>query len=73
MSRFIHPQHARGIRSPSFNFGFVKNILTDRQIARYAAEGRYGTEAQVAALAKKKKKPVSPQAQMRALLKKLLS
>ena len=56
MTKWTHPIHARGVRSPKLDFGHVGKILTDKQIDKYARQGLYGTENQEAALAKLKTK-----------------
>lgn len=55
-SRWTHPIHARGVRSPDFKTATVKGVLTDAQIHKYAKLGHYGTENQSAAIAADKKK-----------------
>ncbi len=52
--RWLHPIHARGVRSP--NLPVTLGRLTDRKITQYARDGRYGVEAQARALVKPKKK-----------------
>lgn len=49
MSRFIHPQHAKGVRS-FWPVGHDNGSLTDRKIARYIKLGHYTNAMQRAAL-----------------------
>jgi hypothetical protein len=73
-SKWTHPIHARGVRSPRLDVRGGK-LLTDKQITKYAKLGYYGTEAQAAALSKdkkKKKRKASPQTQALLALRKLL-
>jgi len=56
---WTHPIHARGIRSPRLDVRGEK-LLSDRQIHRYAKEGRYGTEVQAAALGNQNAKNLNP-------------
>lgn len=42
MPRFIHPIHARGLRSPSISPPLTK--LTDKKIDGYILAGRYGSD-----------------------------
>lgn len=56
MSRFIHPAHAKGLRSPS-NFSPPSTELTDRKIKVYILAGRYGKEKKEALEKELAKKP----------------
>lgn len=69
---WIHPIHARGIKSPQFDGS--TGPLTDRKITSYILEGKYGEEARdalIAERARKKLKPVSPQKLLAKLLKSI--
>jgi len=70
-SKWTHPIHARGVRSPKMDFGHVGKILTNRQIDKYARSGRYGTERQEAALTKLKTKKQKQSSLLRQALKLL--
>lgn len=71
MSKWTHPIHARGVRSPKIDFGHVGKVLTDKQIDEYARQGRYGTEMQEAALAKLKTKKQKQSSLLKQALKLL--
>lgn len=73
-TKWIHPVHARGIRSPRLDVRGQK-LLTDRKIHQYAKAGFYGTEVQDAANGvpkAKRRKRENPMAQARRLLATLL-
>ncbi len=55
MASFIHPAHAKGLRSPNLSGGSNKP-LTDRRIKAYILAGRYGEEMRQNELAKQKPK-----------------
>ena len=71
-SSWIHPIHARGIKSPQYDC--ITGPLTDRKLNSYILEGKYGEEARdqlIAERARKKQKPISPQKLINKLLKQL--
>lgn len=67
LSSWLHPIHARGIRSPNFAVRGDK-LLTDKRIHEYAKTGRYGEEAQASALAKDKSKKKKPRLTLKQVL-----
>lgn len=70
--KWTHPIHARGVRSPRFDVRGGK-LLTDKQIHKYALEGRYGTDIQADAMGKPRKRKGESQADKALrLLKKLM-
>jgi hypothetical protein len=73
-SKWTHPTHARGVQSPRLDVRGGK-LLSDKQIDKYAREGRYGTEIQDEALGrvKTKKRKFSAQRAAAALLERLLN
>lgn len=60
MSKWQHPIHARGVRSPAFGTAITGKILSDKKVHAYAKAGWYGTENQAAACAADKKKVKKP-------------
>lgn len=54
---WIHPIHARGVQSPDLARLSRGKRLSNRKIKEYILEGRYGPDAQTAALENAKQKP----------------
>jgi hypothetical protein len=52
--RWIHPVHARGVKSPQFDG--ASGPLTDKKIDEYILRGHYGEELQKVLLEGRKKK-----------------
>jgi len=53
-TKWIHPEHAKGVRSPQFDG--ASGPLTDKKIDQYILRGHYGEERQKALLETRKKK-----------------
>lgn len=69
MSRFIHPIHARGVRSTNFAVRGSK-LLTDSRILHYIKSGFYGPDMQAEAVGEvrpKKRKTRPPRSAMSVL------
>lgn len=75
-SKWIHPIHGRGIRSPDLASLVKGKPLTDKRIKHYILSGRYGEEAQQNATKKKIKrvgKKKTRQTEIARALKHLLN
>lgn len=68
--RWLHPIHARGVRSTGVP-ALRGKLLDDRRIDQLIASGHYGPEAQAAHAAKQKPKRKTIEGQIKGLFKKL--
>jgi len=69
-NRWIHPIHAKGVKSPQFD-GAI-GLLTDKKIDEYILRGHYGEERKTELLEQMKRQKKKPRFVFEDILKMIL-